>query len=537
MGHGRLSALLVLVLIAGGAAAYISVGEDAGADIGLTYTAQREPMTISVTESGSIEARDRVVVKSQVEGQATIISLIPEGASVKQGDKLIEFDSSKFRDDLAEEQMKLQDAKAELVSAQENLAVVKNQAEANIAEAKLAHDFAQQDLEKYTAEGGEYEMQHDQAEAKITLAEAELQQAKDRWEGSKQLADKQYISETELASDKLAYDRSRLDLQLAKQEKELLEKYTKRRQLAQLNSDVEQTRMALERAERKARADIAQAQARLNARQATVTREEASVANFQRQIDNCTITAPTDGMVVYAPQGSRWNPDTLEEGASVRERQELIYLPTAQAMSAEVDIHESALTKVHKGQAVRITVDALPHASFTGKVVKIGIMAENGGWRNPDLKQYKTQIDINEVSEALRPGMTCKAEILVDHYPDALTVPLQTVLRVNGKPTVFVVGDDGQVKAQPVKIGLDNNRKVRVVSGLEAGVACCSRRPSIAPNAKSLACRRTFKSLRQMMTINLPTPRAMTRTAKIRPPRPPSPMTPRQRTRQRRMNK
>lgn len=472
-GGGRWVAVMVSVLVllaaVGGGAAIINGSGAPAVSTGLTYTAQHEPITISVTESGTIEARNRVVVKSEVEGSATIIYLIPEGTIVEEGELLIELDASAYRDELAEEQMELQDAEAGLVSARENLAVAENQAQADIAEAELAYEFAQQDLEKYRADEGEYQMQLNEAEAKIALAQAEMEQARQRLEGSRQLFAKQYISETELESDSLSFQRATLDLQLARQEKQLLETYTYQRQVAQLESDVEQARLALERAKRKARADIAQAKAQLNARQANVNRERQGVARLERQIANCTIKAPTGGMVVYAPQGNRRDPEVLDEGMSVRERQELIYLPTAEAMSAEVSIHESALTKIEVGQSVRIRVDALPNATFTGRVRKIAIMAEDGGWRNPDLKQYSTQIDINEVSQALRPGMTCTAEIFVAHYSEALAVPLQTVLRVDGKPTVFVVGPDGQPQARSVEIGMDNNRKVHVVSGLESG--------------------------------------------------------------------
>ena len=59
-----------------------------------TFTAKQGPLTISVTESGTIQAREQVVIKSKVEGKTTILSLIPEGTMVKKGDVLIELDAS-----------------------------------------------------------------------------------------------------------------------------------------------------------------------------------------------------------------------------------------------------------------------------------------------------------------------------------------------------------------------------------------------------------------------------------------------------------
>jgi hypothetical protein len=118
---------------------------------------------------------------------------------------------------------------------------------------------------------------------------------------------------------------------------------------------------------------------------------------------------------------------------------------------------------------VRVTVDALPGQTFTGRVVKIAPLPDaQSMWLNPDLKVYTAQIDLAGSGAGLRTGMSCQAEILVDRYEDTISVPVQAVVRVGGKPTVFVV-QNNEVKPQPVDLGLDNNRMVRIVSGLEPG--------------------------------------------------------------------
>lgn len=461
---GGLAAFFLLLIVIPG---LFSSDSDEDLASGLTYTASYEPFTISISESGTIESRNRVIVKSQVPGQQTIIFLKPEGANVMPGDLLIEFDASALKDKLTQEEIELEDAEAELVAGRENLAVVKNQAEADIAQAKLSYAFAKQDLAKYRE--GEFEMSLKRANSKITLARAELQQSEDLLNGSTELYSKRYISATEFESDQLAKQRAQMDLELALQEKKLLETFTYDRQIAQLESDVEQAELALERAERKARANIAQAEARFSARRAEVQREQVSTRELRARIENCRIVAPTEGMVVYAPQGDRWNSGVLEEGTSVRERQELIYLPTAKEMSAQVKVHESMMNKLEVGQLAQVTVDALPGRKFSGRVHSVAVMPEDGGWRNPDLKQYRTEIMITEESDALRSGMTCRAEILVAHYDEALTVPLQSVLLVDNQSTLYTRGRNGVPEPQVVEVGMDNNRKVRIISGLQVG--------------------------------------------------------------------
>ena len=61
-----------------------------------TYVVKQGPLKISVSANGGIQATEKIIIKSQLEGRggATVISLIDEGAKVKKGDLLIEMDAS-----------------------------------------------------------------------------------------------------------------------------------------------------------------------------------------------------------------------------------------------------------------------------------------------------------------------------------------------------------------------------------------------------------------------------------------------------------
>ena len=115
-----------------------------------------------------------------------------------------------------------------------------------------------------------------------------------------------------------------------------------------------------------------------------------------------------------------------------------------------------------------------------GKVEKIALMPDaQSMWMNPDLKIYATEIFLDGDSEGLRTGMSCKAEIIVDHYEDALQVPVQCVVRIGKQQTVYVRKGKEFVK-RDVEIGLDNNSRVHVKSGLEVG-ELVSMAPPLAP--------------------------------------------------------
>jgi len=438
-----------------------------------TFVAARGPLTISVLESGTIKSREQIIIKNEVEGRTSIISLIPEGTRVKKGDLLVELDASTMADAQIDQEIRVQSAYAALIKAEENLAVVQNQAISDVNLAQLRLDFAIQDLDQYKA--GRFPNEETAAKNKITLAQEELTRAEDANKWSEELFRQKYISKTELLADRLAVTRTQNNLTVAENDLELLQNFTYHRNMAQYESDVRQAEFALERTNRKAKADVIQAEADLKAKELEYKRQQEKLKKFEDQIAKAKVYAPVDGMAIYAtsaqrgggPFGDRREP--LQEGGQVFERQELIYLPTAESAMAEVAIHESSLEKVREGLPAIITVDALPGKKFLGRVARIAPLPDaRSMFMNPDLKIYNTQIYLEDNDSALRTGMSCKAEIVVEQYQDAVYIPVQAVLRVGEEPTVYVLKEKA-FEPRTVEIGLDNNRMVRVVSGLNEG--------------------------------------------------------------------
>jgi HlyD family secretion protein len=265
--------------------------------------------------------------------------------------------------------------------------------------------------------------------------------------------------------------------------------------VAQLTSDVEQATRALERVILKTGADIVQAEADLKAREAELNQQRSREGKIRDQITKTRIEAPRDGLVVYATSVQAQNrfrggSAPLEAGQTVRERQELIYLPTADQMTAEVQIHESNLNKLRIGLPAVVTVDALEGKTFMGKVTKIALLPDAGSmWMNPDLKVYSTQIVLDGLQPGLRTGMSCMAEIVVERHEDALCVPIQSVVKVDGEPTVYVKAKEGFEPAR-VEVGMDNGRIILVQSGVEEGQMVMLTPPlqaAAAPEKKELS--------------------------------------------------
>jgi len=467
-----LSGIAVLGLFLWG---FISLfgGDDAQSNIH-NYTVKQGPLKISLTKTGTIQPKEKLVIKNEVEGSTAITNIIDEGLKVKKGDLIMELDSSTLSDKKVDQEIQVQKAEASNIEASENYEVSKNQAQSDIESAQLAYDFAQQDLKKYLE--GEYHNALAQAKSDITLAEQQLSQAKDKLDWDKKLYAEKYLSQTELETDTLSYNQKEIALGLKKSAKDLLENFTYKRQLAKLQSDVTQTKAALERTIRKAKANIAQAEASKASKQAQYERQQARLMKYESQLEKTKIYAPADGTIIYATsaeQGQHRHSHTepLKLGVNVQERQELIHLPTESGFQVTVSIPEGSLNKVKVGRPVRITVDTIPDVIYNGIVTSIAsvINAENN-YMNSDLKEYDTVITLENGGkmDLLRSGMSCSAEIVIDEYDSAMYVPIEAVMSVDGKPTVYVVNGD-KLKPRTVETGLDNNIVIRIAGGLESG--------------------------------------------------------------------
>jgi len=465
--------VVIPVTLIGGAIAAIAMTSKGGSDTinaGSVYTVTRGALSINLTESGTIKSRDQFIVKSQVEGRTSVIFVIDEGVVVKKDELLIELDSSDLANRLVDQQIQVENSEADYVTAQENLEVAKIQTQSNIAQASLEDRFAKEDKVKYL--DGDWPKELMQSNTDLTLKQEDFRRATDVFEWSKKLYAEKYLSETQYRADELALKRAELQAALAQESLDLLKEFTQPRKLAELDSAITQKALTLERVKREASSDLAQARARLRAREAELKRQKTRLEKIQDQITKTKIFAPADGMVVYATSSEfSWRGDTqpLNEGQEVWERQELIHLPTADSMMLVIRVQESALGKVELGQEVSISIDALPGKQYTGTVSKIAPLPDaTSVFMNPDLKVYDTQIMVDGIHQELRTGMSGKAMVLIADYEDALSVPIQAVVGRGGESVVYVI-EDGEAVARKVKAGLDNNAVVHILSGLEEG--------------------------------------------------------------------
>lgn len=120
----------------------------------VVFPVTRGDFDVTILEGGSIEAKESLQIKSEVQGETKILSIVEEGyyvtpEDVQAGKILVELDAKKLLDQQTEQELSFQRAKANLANAEEQHEIQKNQNEIDIRQNELAVKFARMDIEKY----------------------------------------------------------------------------------------------------------------------------------------------------------------------------------------------------------------------------------------------------------------------------------------------------------------------------------------------------------------------------------------------------
>jgi multidrug resistance efflux pump len=161
----------------------------------------------------------------------------------------------------------------------------------------------------------------------------------------------------------------------------------------------------------------------------------------------------------------------VEEGMMVRQRQELIRLPDVSKMLAEIRIEEARVRQVRPGMTAIIEVRNIPQRKFKGAVRRVALLPDaQASWMNPEKKVFPADILVDEELPILKPGVSATVEIIITNLTGVLSVPIQTVARLNGENICFI-RKGSRVVPVPVTTGWFNDAFVEIVFGLKEGDA------------------------------------------------------------------
>lgn len=466
-----LASALALALVGGVAWAIAGWARSASELAGIErFTVVPRSFAVVLKEKGELKASRSADVVSEVEGRSTIIYLIPEGTTVKEGDLLVELASDKIEDRIQQDELKEANAIMAYEAAGTELEIQRDKNASDIRKAKLEIELNQLALEKYVK--GDWEQSLKDAQIEIERALIALERRTEDYESAKRLIARDFITKAEYEEDEFDFKRAQWDLDKAKKALEVLTKYTHKADLRRRQSDFEEALKEHDRIVKNAEAVALRKSRSLQGKKKELELIQDQLAKLRSQKEKCRILAPTQGFVVYYSGGGRHfmrGDNQIKEGATVHERQILLSLPDTSAMVVVVRVHEAKTDKLSVGQRAEVKVEGLPEQRFTGRVAKIAALADSQNrWLNPDLKEYETEIALDPTDAPLKPGVTAYVEILVQAVQNKLAVPVQTVYTKGGRRYVF---ERGSRKAVPVEIrlGAIGTEWAEVSDGLSGG--------------------------------------------------------------------
>lgn len=431
--------------------------------------AERSDLVVSVKESGTLEPVNQTTIRNEVNGSSRIIYLVPQGTIVEEGDLLVELDSSDLEQRLERRRLSYESRQASHAAAQSRLVIVKSDAESDVRKAQLKVDFARMDMEKFEKLEKDHLLR--EAELSVLLAQETLRISEERYANSKKLADAGFETTSTVSRDKLSVTSGSARLEKARNNEDATTRFDAVKRYRKLAAELVETQTELMRRKKEADRRIAQAEAKLSSATASLEVAQLAMEEAETQMTASKMYAPHEGMVVYGGSSSRASRESMiEEGAVVRNRQELITIPDTSAMKIAVKIHETMASDVEVGQEAYVTLDAAPDQVYKGRVSHVSLFPDRRSfWSSSKSLVYGAEITLTEPTESINPGASGKAQIVVHYLEDALTVPIDAVSTIEGQPIVEVQVSKRKTEARPVEVGIVNERRIQVLDGIKEG--------------------------------------------------------------------
>lgn len=313
-------------------------------------------------------------------------------------------------------------------------------------------------------------------------------------------------TQASLAASRSQLEQMRVSAESARSAlKQAQDNHTRQQQLWKQGLTTKETLDAAETQLKLRTSDVNAAERQIETQRLRVQQESATLDNAKYNLSKVRIESPITGIITRRniEEGEMVVIGTMNNAGTV-----LLTVADMSVIEAEVEVDETDIPSVQLGQTAKLTVDAMPGKTFTGKVTEIGNspIQTTGASAASQATNFKVKVTVDGEIPEVRPGFTCTAEITTATRENALSVPIQatTVREVvvdksgnmvrepkNNRRTprastpveaselkpgqerkelegVFVVRDN-RAEFVPVKTGIAGEKYFEVLSGLKDG--------------------------------------------------------------------
>ncbi|MCG9912360.1 MAG: efflux RND transporter periplasmic adaptor subunit [Flavobacteriales bacterium] len=238
-----------------------------------------------------------------------------------------------------------------------------------------------------------------------------------------------------------------------------------------------------------AKSELAAAEQNVSAAKFSAENARAGMSQASKNLSRSKIYAPVSGTVslLAVEKGER------VVGVSQMSGTELLRIANLNEMQVVVEVNENEIVRLSLGDTAAIEVDAYPNQKFKGIVTQMANSPKSSATSqlsSDEVTKFEVKIrmlrssyqhlekDLPKGQSPFRPGMSATVKIFTESVKDQIAVPIQSV---TAKPDtgssgteekfieyVFVVKND-TVEMRKVITGIQDNRHIAIVSGIEAG--------------------------------------------------------------------
>jgi len=274
-------------------------------------------------------------------------------------------------------------------------------------------------------------------------------------------------AESDLKSAELTFELSKLSLEQMKFEAEVKQQEAKlqhqRNELSYLKAQQEFKSQKIINQSELSKTDI------------EVRQRQADLERAKRDLEMLTLTAPSEGLVVYE---INWSSNRkIQIGDTPWSGMPIISLPDLSAMESVTSVNEVDVSKIAKGLKVLVKLDAFQDSTFEGVIGNVASLGR-AKERNSTIKVFEIGVDIKSQSEKLKPGMTTSNKMVINEIPDRIFIPQEGIFEKGGKKVVYVKNGSGFAE-RIVEVGEKSENFIIVSKNLNDGEEVALRDPTI----------------------------------------------------------
>lgn len=438
-----------------------------------TFELHRDSLVIGLRISGNVTASKKHKLSLQANYRTKLLTVVDENTKVKAGDVLAVFETDELKEKIDELKTNLSNQDKELAIAIENAKIQEsgNEVDRKVSEDRL--NQAEAALRKYLRL--ERSSSRNNLRLKISTAETELESAKQAYDDKQSAIDEEGVSDedTQKANEKKLLElQNNIDskenaLSAAESNLKAFQRYDNPIKLLKLYNELDQAKLNREKVKIATASSLVQKKKQVDNLRNNIRRLSNQLQKYESYLPMMRLTAPSDGIVIYADPDRRWGNPDVKPGMDIWKGLVILTIPEMSNLMVDFDLPEQYRSKVNTGNRVIITPDSLPTLKLNGKISKIATLPVNQiSWDSASPKVYNSRISLNQQHEQLVNGMSVSVEIISKVIPDTLFVPVEAIFENNGKFFVYAhrMGSPQEVTVQ---IGESNDRFVQILDGLK----------------------------------------------------------------------